>query len=103
MALGFFVLLEEKQLAFLLGGGELEHVAFVMSQKRLGTHLFFNCRFASMVWSLIHLAFDISKPSNVSNMFRSWSGGFGKDLTPRLATGIEFHSNNSNLGIYQLS
>lgn len=33
--LGFFVLLEEKQLAFLLGGGELEHVAFVMSQKRL--------------------------------------------------------------------
>lgn len=36
--LGFFVLLEEKQLAFLLGGGELEHVAFVMSQKRLGPY-----------------------------------------------------------------
>lgn len=27
-----------KQLAFLLGGGELEHVAFVMSQKRLGPY-----------------------------------------------------------------
>jgi hypothetical protein len=37
--LGFFVLLEEKQLAFLLGGGELEHVAFVRCQKQLGCSL----------------------------------------------------------------
>jgi hypothetical protein len=43
-------------------------------------HLFFNCRFAHMVWSLMHLAFGISKPSSVSNMFGSWFGGFGKDL-----------------------
>jgi hypothetical protein len=34
-------------------------------------HLFFKCRFARMVWNLIHLAFGISKPSSVSNIFGS--------------------------------
>jgi hypothetical protein len=33
-----------------------------------------------MVWSLIHLAFGIYKPSSVSNMFVSWLGVFGKDI-----------------------
>jgi hypothetical protein len=43
-------------------------------------HLFFDCHFARVVWSIIHAASGLSQPHSFSNMFGSWLRGFGKDL-----------------------
>ena len=43
-------------------------------------HLFFECRFARVVWSVIHAASGLSQPHSVSNMFGSWLCGLSKDL-----------------------
>ena len=43
-------------------------------------HLFFDCRFARMTWALIHMAFRISKPFNVSNLFGTWLSGFDRNI-----------------------
>lgn len=43
-------------------------------------HLFFEYRFARRVWGVIFLAFGISPPSSVSNMFGSWLEGFEHNL-----------------------
>ena len=43
-------------------------------------HLFFECRFARMTWALIHMAFRISKPFNVSNLFGTWLSGFDRNI-----------------------
>ena len=42
-------------------------------------HLLFDCHFARRVWDFIFLAFGISRPSNIHNMFGNWIGGFGND------------------------
>jgi hypothetical protein len=41
-------------------------------------HLFFDCRFAQAVWSIIHVALGLSQPRSVSNMFGSWLWGLEK-------------------------
>ena len=43
-------------------------------------HLFFDCRFARMVWGVIYLALGVPKPHSVSNMFGQWLGCFAKNL-----------------------
>src|SRR6266542_3403399 len=48
-------------------------------------HLFFDCRFAQMVWGLIYLTFGITKPSRASNMFGAWLGGFDKKKLRNIA------------------
>uniref|UniRef100_K3YEV7 Reverse transcriptase zinc-binding domain-containing protein n=1 Tax=Setaria italica TaxID=4555 RepID=K3YEV7_SETIT len=42
--------------------------------------VFFECRFAHAVWSVIYAASGLSQPRSVSNMFGSWLRGIGKDL-----------------------
>ena len=44
-------------------------------------HLFFDCRFARVVWGLIYLTFSITKPFSVTSMFGAWLCGFHKRLT----------------------
>jgi hypothetical protein len=42
-------------------------------------HLLFDYHFARRVWDFIFLAFGISRPSNIHNMFGNWIGGFEND------------------------
>jgi hypothetical protein len=42
-------------------------------------HLLFYCHFARRVWDFIFLAFGISRPSNIHNMFGNRIGGFEND------------------------
>src|SRR5438128_7004163 len=51
------------------------------SENEIIRHLFFDYRFTQVVWGLIYLTFDITKPSSVTNMFGAWLGGFHKRLT----------------------
>jgi hypothetical protein len=43
-------------------------------------HQFFDCRFARVVWALIHIAFGISRLYNVFNLFDTWLSGFDKNI-----------------------
>ena len=43
-------------------------------------HLFFECRFARVVWSVFQAASGLSQPHSVSNMFGSWLCGLSKEL-----------------------
>jgi hypothetical protein len=38
-------------------------------------HLFFYCRFARSIWSLIQVAFDLYLPTSVANIFENWLHG----------------------------
>jgi hypothetical protein len=42
-------------------------------------HLLFYCHFGRQVWDFIFLAFSISRPYNIHNMFGNWIVGFGND------------------------
>jgi hypothetical protein len=50
-------------------------------------HLFFESRFARMVWAGVHAASGLSQPHNVSNMFGTWLMGISKDLKPLVLLG----------------
>jgi hypothetical protein len=43
-------------------------------------HLFFECRFARAVWSVIQAASGLSQPHSVSSMLGSWLYGLSKEL-----------------------
>jgi hypothetical protein len=43
-------------------------------------HQFFDCRFACVIWALIHIAFGISKLYNVFNLFDIWLSGFDRNI-----------------------
>jgi hypothetical protein len=38
-------------------------------------HLFFTCPFATILWRIIHMTFNIHAPSNVTNLFGNWLNG----------------------------
>jgi hypothetical protein len=43
-------------------------------------HLFFECRFARVVWSIIQAASGLCQPYSVPNIFGTWLSGISKDL-----------------------
>lgn len=51
-------------------------------------HLFFECHFARVVWSMIHAALGLSQPRSVSDMFGSWLWGIEKELKPLILLGV---------------
>ena len=51
------------------------------------TTSFFDCRFTRIVWTSVYAAWGISKPHNMSNMFRSWLNEIPKDLKPLVLLG----------------
>jgi hypothetical protein len=40
------------------------------------------------MWALIHMAFRISKPFNVSNLFGTWFSGFGRNIRKIILLGV---------------
>jgi hypothetical protein len=39
-------------------------------------HLFFECHVASLVWNVVSICFDISKPTSVNDLLGEWIGSF---------------------------
>ena len=47
-------------------------------------HLFISCPFARNIWRLIHFTFNISPPTNITNMFGNWLAGVDKQTKARI-------------------
>ena len=43
-------------------------------------HLFFECQFATNIWRIIHMAFGLAPPKNITNLFGSWLKGIPKSV-----------------------
>jgi hypothetical protein len=50
-------------------------------------HLFFECPFARVIWRMIHFAFNISPPDNVTDMFGNWLNGVDKVTKNKIRIG----------------
>lgn len=50
-------------------------------------HLFFECRFARAVWSIIYAASGLSQPHCMPNIFGNWLWGIEKELKPLVLLG----------------
>ena len=50
-------------------------------------HLFFDCRFARMVWVLVYAAWGIPKPHNMPSMCGSWLNRIPKEYKPLVLLG----------------
>lgn len=53
--------------------------AFCHKDKTIN-HLFFECRLAQSVWSVLQITTGINQPHNVDHMFEDWLQGFNKTL-----------------------
>ena len=51
-------------------------------------HLFITCPLARMVWRVVHLAFNIRPPVNITNMFGNWLKGVSKKLVAQIRVGL---------------
>jgi hypothetical protein len=51
-------------------------------------HLFFECPLAKTVWRIIFLAFSISPPSNITNLFGNWLSGIAKKDLIQIRVGV---------------
>ena len=50
-------------------------------------HLFFDCRLSKMVWSMVHAAWGIRRPSSVANLFEGWLNGIPKQFKNLILVG----------------
>ena len=50
-------------------------------------HLFFDCRLSKMVWSMVHAAWGIRRPSSVANLFGGWLNGIPKQFKNLILVG----------------
>jgi hypothetical protein len=41
-------------------------------------HLFVECPFAKIIWTIVHMAFNITLPTNISHLFSNWLNGISK-------------------------
>jgi hypothetical protein len=51
-------------------------------------HLFFECRFAKIVWCIIHMTFDFTPPKNVTNLFGNWLKGIPNNNLVQIRVGV---------------
>jgi hypothetical protein len=51
-------------------------------------HLFILCPFAQIIWRLIYYTFNITSPSNITNMFGRWLSGVDKTNKQRIRIGV---------------
>jgi hypothetical protein len=50
-------------------------------------HLFFECPLAKIIWRVVHMAFGIPPPRNVTNMFGNWLTGLDKHEVKNIRIG----------------
>ena len=51
-------------------------------------HLFFSCPFAKMIWRIVHMAFNISTPTSINNMFGNWLLGVPRNEKVQIRVGV---------------
>ena len=51
-------------------------------------HLFFECQFATNIWRIIHMAFGLAPPKNITNLFGNWLKGIPKSVLINIRVGV---------------
>ena len=51
-------------------------------------HLFISCPFAKILWRIIHMAFNIPSPKNITNLFGNWLYGVPKKEKVQIRVGV---------------
>ena len=51
-------------------------------------HLFISCQLACFVWRVIHFIFNISPPTNVTDLFGNWLNGVDKKTKSHITIGV---------------
>jgi hypothetical protein len=51
-------------------------------------HLFIACPFAQILWRMLYFAYNITPPSNITNMFGNWLNGVDKSYKKSIRIGI---------------
>ena len=51
-------------------------------------HLFFDCCLTWMVWTIVHAAWKLCKPTNIANLFSGWLNGIPKPYKPLILVGV---------------
>ena len=51
-------------------------------------HLFIMCPFAKMVWRIVHMAFNLTPPTNITNLFGNWLLGVSKKEKVLIRVGV---------------
>jgi hypothetical protein len=51
-------------------------------------HIFLKCKFATLIWRVVHLTFNMPPPSNIKNMFGKWLNGIDKFVKAQIRIGI---------------
>ena len=57
-------------------GGVVNYAAFCSFNESI-QHLFFECPYAKFLWRIVHIAFNISPPINMGDMFNFWGVNLG--------------------------
>jgi hypothetical protein len=51
-------------------------------------HLFIVCPFAKLLWRMVHFAYALPPPTNITNMFGNWLNGVDKTSKNRIRIGV---------------
>jgi hypothetical protein len=65
----------------------IQNVVFATMMKLYNIY-FFECPFAKIIWRIVHMAFGIPPPKNVSNLFGGWLHGVHKIAKNQIRVGI---------------
>ena len=42
-------------------------------------HFFITCPLARVIWRIVHMTFNITPPTNITNLFGNWLNGVSKE------------------------
>ena len=51
-------------------------------------HLFISCPFAKVIWRIVHMTFNLSPPTNITNLFGNWLRGINKKDKVQIRVGV---------------
>ena len=51
-------------------------------------HLFIQCSFAKIIWTVVYSTFYITPPTNITNMFGNWLNEVDKKTKDRIRIGV---------------
>jgi hypothetical protein len=51
-------------------------------------HLFINCPFATIIWQIVYIAFDITPPLSIAHMFGTWLNGIVESEKTNIRVGV---------------
>jgi hypothetical protein len=51
-------------------------------------HLFIECPFAKIIWTIVHMALNITPPSSINHLFETWLNGVSKSEKVNIRVGV---------------